>query len=200
MTRLKDLVCGMEFEEKDTRFVTEYDGMKFAFCSYSCQTEFEKDPSRFLRALREPSVKDLMTSDVKFVNGENSILEASKLMSEGNQGCILVLEEGKVVGIVTERDLVKRVLVEAIPVSKVLTKDIMTSPVVTVEPETSIENAAKIMSEYGIRRLPAVKDGNLLGILTSDQIAMSLAREKNFTDNKLNAVARYCVSPAKVYG
>ena len=121
-------------------------------------------------------------------------------MSEENQSCILVVEQGKVIGIVTERDLVKRVLAEGFPASKVLTKDVMTSPVITVEPSATVENAARIMSQYGIRRLPVVKDGALLGLLTSDQIAMDLAREKKFSDSRLNAVARYCVSPAKIYG
>lgn len=189
----------MEIEERDARFVSEYEGRKFVFCSYSCQSEFEKDPQKFLITSEETLVKDLMTTDVKFVNGDSLIVEASKIMSEGNLGCVLVIESGSIIGILTESDLVKRVLAESFQASKVLAKDVMSSPVVSVEPESTIEDSAKIMSQYGIRKLPVVKDGALRGLLTADQIAMNLAREKDFSDHRLNAVARYCVSPAQVY-
>jgi len=99
------------------------------------------------------------------------------------------------VGIITEEDLVGKVLAEDISPEKLRAKDIMTAPMISVEPESTVEEASKAMSQYSIRRLPVVKDGALLGLVTAADIAMQMAKEKEFKDHRLNAMANYCVSP-----
>ena len=108
---------------------------------------------------------------------------------------VAVVENGKAIGIITERDLVARVLVEGALVQQILAKDVMSSPLVAVGPEASVEEASRIMSQYAIRRLPVVSGEALVGLITSTDIAMQMAKEKQFKDHRLNALAKYCVSP-----
>lgn len=190
-----DPVCGMELGEEQRGFESEYQGRKFRFCSYACQDDFERNPEKYVRALEPLTVKEIMSTEVDFVESDASALEVAKLMSSKGRGCILVQENGKTVGIITERDFVSKVLSENISAAKLRAGDVMTASLIAVGPESSVEEAAKTMSQYSIRRLPVVKDGALLGLVTAADIAMHMAKEKRFKDHRLNALARYCVSP-----
>ena len=192
---LKDPVCGMELPDGAQEFASDYKGKKFYFCSYACQSEFEKGPDKYATHFEALRVRDLM-ADADFVNSGSSALEAAKKMSGKGSGCVLVVENGKAIGIITERDLVARVLVEGALVQQILAKDVMSSPLVAVGPEASVEEASRIMSQYAIRRLPVVSGEAFVGLITSTDIAMQMAKEKQFKDHRLNALAKYCVSPA----
>lgn len=191
----EDPVCGMEFGDEQKGFEAEYQGKKFYFCSYACQDEFERNPERYVRALEPSTVKEIMSTEVDFVESDASVLDVAKVMSSKGRGCILVQEDGKAVGIITERDLVGKVLSENISPSKLKASDVMTGSLIAVGPESTVEEASKTMSQYSIRRLPVVKDGALLGLVTAADIAMNMAKGKKFKDHRLNALARYCVSP-----
>lgn len=197
----RDSVCGMVLDAAAERFVTDYKAKKFHFCSFTCQAEFEKNPEKYAATFEPTKVKQIMSAEVEVVGSDTSVLEVAKRMSGKGRGCVLVLEGGKAVGMITERDLVGKVLAEDIPPSKLRARDIMTAPIVAVGPETTVEEASKIMSQYSIRRLPVVKEVALVGLITSTDIALRMAKEKEFKDDRLNALARYCVSPqAEPYG
>lgn len=187
----------MEVDEATTSFITELAGSKFYFCSFSCQSEFERNAKKYVAKARPTTVADIMTIEAAEIQGEAPVTDAAKEMAKKGSGCILVTEAGKVVGIVTERDLVRRVLGDGFDPTQVKVKDIMTTPLVTVGPTTSVEDASRIMSQYRVRRLPVVKDGTLVGLITVSDIALLMAKEKGFKDHKLNAIARYCVAPVK---
>jgi CBS domain-containing protein len=115
-------------------------------------------------------VKDVMNRDVEVIDGNISLNEAAKVMFEKKRGCLLVLESGKLSGIVTERDFVWKVVAKGLDSSKLKTREIMSSPIITVDPDTDLAKAAELMVKHGIRRLPVAKDGIIYGIIGPWQI------------------------------
>jgi CBS domain-containing protein len=96
----------------------------------------------------------------------SSIMEAANLMRKENIGCIVVTEDEKPVGIVTERDIVRFVAIHGKGALDSPLSSLMSSPVVTCTPDTAVTKAYVIMYEKRIRRLPVVKNGKLVGIVT----------------------------------
>ena len=116
-------------------------------------------------------VKDVMTSPVVTVDEIAPSNEIAKLMDKNKLGCVIITNEAKKpVGIITERDLVIRVLAKNLVPGTVKAKEIMTSPLVTIEPEATISEAARRMSRLEIRRLGVVYKGNLVGLISSRDI------------------------------
>ena len=116
------------------------------------------------------SVKDYMRKDISTVSTEASATEASKTMLTNKVGYIIVLEKGQPVGIVTERDLVLKVMAEDKNPKEAKVSDCMSSPLVTIEPDKSIEEAVEIMKKHGFRRLPVVKNNIIYGIFTAKDL------------------------------
>jgi CBS domain-containing protein len=116
-------------------------------------------------------VKDVMSSPVVTLDEGATSNEVANLMDENELGCVIVTNKtGKPVGIITERDLVIRVLAQNLKPDAVKAKEIMTSPLVTIEPEATISEAARRMSRLNIRRLGVIYKGNLVGIVSSKDI------------------------------
>ncbi len=116
-------------------------------------------------------VKEVMTRDVCTARKDESLLNASRKMLEYGVGSIIIVEDGKPVGIVTERDILKKVVARNKVPSKVKLEEIMSSPLITIKPTTSLREATDIMRKRGIRRLPIIDDsGNLIGIITDNDI------------------------------
>src|SRR5713101_2851685 len=112
------------------------------------------------------SVADLMVKDVLTVDPSVSIGEAAEKMNAANVGAVVVVEDFvRIVGIITERDLLRAVASRA-RAAEARVRQWMTPDPMTIEPETSIEDAAKIMFERNFRHLPVVKDGRSLGIVS----------------------------------
>jgi len=107
-----------------------------------------------------------MVKDVLTVEPTSSIGEAAEKMEAANVGAVVVVEDFvRIVGIVTERDLLRAVAARA-RAAEARVRQWMTPDPLTIEPETSIEEAAKIMFEHNFRHLPVVKDGRSLGIVS----------------------------------
>ncbi len=115
-------------------------------------------------------VKEVMTREVCTALLEDSLLNASRKMIEYGVGSIVVMENGKPVGIVTEKDMIEKVISRNKVPSEVLLKDIMTYPLIVISPLTSLREAAQIMLRKGIRRLPVVDNDKLVGIITDNDI------------------------------
>jgi CBS domain-containing protein len=116
-------------------------------------------------------VKDVMSSPVVTLDEDATSNKAANLMADNELGCVIVTNKaGKPVGIITERDLVIRVLAKNLVPDAVKAKEIMTSPLVTIEPEATISEAARRMSRLNIRRLGVVYKGNLVGLVSSKDI------------------------------
>ena len=135
-----------------------------------------------------PTVKDLMTKNVVTIDSNKTVAEAAVLMSENDIGDLVIMENNTPVGIVTERDFVRRVLAEKKPLSTKVS-EVMTTPLKVIDPEAPIKEAARRMVNRKIRRLPVIKDNKLVGILTAADFAKHLSK-KTLTDDILEAMGR----------
>jgi CBS-domain-containing membrane protein len=112
------------------------------------------------------SVADLMVKDVLTVEPSDTIGEAAEKMHAANVGAIVVVEDyARVVGIVTERDLL-RAVAQRVRAAEARVRQWMTVDPVTIGPDTTIEEAARIMFDHNFRHLPVVEDGRALGIVS----------------------------------
>ena len=119
----------------------------------------------------EVKVEDVMSSPVVTIKETDSVLTAAKLMKKHKIGCVVVLDKtGKPHGLITERDVVRRVTALDLLPSKVQAGKSMTKPAVTIAPSVNVTEAAKKMREVKIRRLIVVEDSKLKGIVTSNDI------------------------------
>lgn len=119
---------------------------------------------------RTISVRDAMTTNVLTAGPNMTVARAAKLMAERGVGSIVVVKGKKPVGILTERDLLMKVLGPDLKPSRIKVGKIMSSPLTTVGPDTDITEAARLMAKNRIRRLPVVERGNLVGILSASDI------------------------------
>jgi predicted transcriptional regulator len=112
-------------------------------------------------------VKDYMRKEISTISTEASATEASKTMSTNNVGYLIALDKGKPIGIVTEKDLVQKVLAKEQNPIEIKVSNCMSSPLVTIDPDKSIEEAVETMKKHGFRRLPVVKNDIIYGIFTA---------------------------------
>lgn len=120
-------------------------------------------------------VKDVMTKNVITTESSISAKEAAELMAKYNIGCLIVVKEGKPVGIVTERDMLKRVLLQFRDPRLARVNDIMSAPLIASNSETELREALKLMNERRIKKLPIVEGSHLIGLLTITDVVRSTA-------------------------
>lgn len=147
--------------------------------------------------LDQTLVRDVMVTDVHVVSPSMSVEETAAVMEKEGHGCVVVVDEGIAVGLVTERDIVHRITAAGVNPAKVRVQDVMSSPLITIAPEATIREAAEKMSAYEIRRIVvATEDGRLVGLLTAGDIAKWLAKRADYSDPALNAIARLKIPSA----
>ena len=116
-------------------------------------------------------VKDVMVTNVATVDIGVNIRKAVERMNNLEIGCLVVLEKGNFAGILTERDVLKRVLAKARNPDKTLVGDVMSKPLTVVSPEASLEEALELMFEKRVKKLIVAKDKELVGLITMTDIA-----------------------------
>ncbi len=114
--------------------------------------------------------KDIMTRPVIAEDEEVLVTKIAKDMAERGVGCVVITSEGKPAGIITDRDIVSRVLLRNRRASEVKAKEIMSSPLITIEPQTSVKEACELVAEKGIKRLPVVENDVLIGVVSIGNI------------------------------
>ncbi len=140
----------------------------------------------------EPNVAKMMSKSVLAMELNTNAKDCAKAMAKRGVSCAVITQGGSAMGIVTERDLVSKVLSESIDARNVLVRDIMSTPLITVSPSASLSNAAEIMAQYRVRRLVVVdRNGTLVGIVTTGDIARTLAEKHGYREATFNAMARY---------
>ena len=116
-------------------------------------------------------VKDAMSSPVFTVDEKLSVDKAATLMDQHELGCVIVTgKDEKPIGIITERDLVSRVVAKNVLPHKLKAKEVMSTPLMTISSETTLSETARAMSRLNIRRLGVMYKGNLVGIISSKDI------------------------------
>lgn len=118
-------------------------------------------------------VEDIMAKNVKTIEERGTVREAAELMNKHNIGCLVVIKKEKPVGIVTERDMLRRVILEV--VDPVFTKvhEVMTKPLVFGKLGMSVEEASSFMREKKIKKLPIVNNGRVVGLVTTTDFVRS---------------------------
>ena len=136
-----------------------------------------------------PSVKDIMTKTVITVGVDCSVFEAAELMNSKEIGSLVIVQGEAPVGIITERDIVRRIVAKKLPYETKVS-EIMTTQPVTVDPDMSLKDAARLMSTNKIRRLPVVKQNKLVGIVVASDFVRNVGK-KTVTEEILDAMGRY---------
>lgn len=130
-------------------------------------------------------LKDIMTKEVATLHAEDTVQAAAHLMKQYNIGSVPVCSGEEVIGIITDRDIAVRSVAEGENFKNQKVREIMTSNPVIVNQEMDIHDAARIMSERQIRRLPVVDKKNIVGIISLGDIAV----ESNLHDNAGEALS-----------
>jgi CBS domain-containing protein len=125
------------------------------------------------------TVRDAMTPSVRTASPSQSLAEAAQLMKSDDVGSIPIVEEGRLVGIVTDRDIAIRAVAEGVDPSAVTIADVASRDLVTVEPDQDLDEALALMARHQVRRLPVVEeDGRLVGILAQADVALEATEKK----------------------
>ena len=125
-------------------------------------------------------VKEAMSKVVRTMRPDATVKEAAQEMNKYRVGSLIVISGiGKLEGILTERDILRGVTAEGLRSSEVRVSEIMTRKVVVVSSDTSLEEAADVMTKYKIKKLPVMEEGSLVGIITSTDL---ISYEKNLIE------------------
>ena len=120
-------------------------------------------------------------SEVLQIEASATVFDAIKRMVESNVGALLVTDGGRVTGIVTERDYLRRVTLEGRTEKETLVREIMSAPLVYVTPETTVEECMAVMTERRIRHVPVFADGReLVGIVSIGDLVKFQSKEQSF--------------------
>jgi CBS domain-containing protein len=126
------------------------------------------------------NIRDVMTSNPRTVSPEDSIQNAARIMRDEDTGVVPVVENGRAVGIVTDRDIVVRAVADGELNRPV--RDIVSGDVVTARPDMSTKEAAQLMSDHQVRRLPVVENERLVGIVSIGDLAVKEGSDKRVGD------------------
>jgi len=119
-------------------------------------------------------IEQVMQQDVRTIAPERSIVDAARHMRSFGIGCLVVVDDGKVKGIITDRDVVIRAVTHGHDVNRSTVGQNMTSPVITIPRDTDLLDAARLMAEKGVRRLPVVDGERLVGLVSYSDIARAI--------------------------
>jgi CBS domain-containing protein len=115
-------------------------------------------------------VKEIMRSDVKTARPDSAVSHVVEKMNRFDIGSIVIVQEKRPIGIITERDVLRKVVEHCLDPSVCKAKEIMTAPIVTLEEGSSVSDAMKLMAGRGIKRLPVVRNQELVGIVTATDL------------------------------
>lgn len=117
------------------------------------------------------SIKEVMTRDVRACEPNATVAEAAKVMAQEDVGPVPIVEDGRLVGIVTDRDIAVRVVAEGRDPNATTVREIASTELVTVTPDDDLDEALNLLAERQVRRLPVVEGDRLVGIVAQADIA-----------------------------
>jgi CBS domain-containing protein len=139
------------------------------------------------------TIRDILRSkgnDVFTVEAEATVFEALEKMAEKNIGALVVSSGGKMIGIISERDYARRVILRGLSSPKTLVKDIMTHDVCYARPEQSIEDCMAVITEKRCRHLPVLENGSMVGMVSIGDLVKASIAEKEFIIGQLENYIR----------
>jgi CBS domain-containing protein len=135
-------------------------------------------------------LKAIHNQHVHTIGPDQMVLEALRVMAEKNIGALPVIEEGQVVGVISERDYARKIVLQGRSSIGTSVRAIMSSPVVTVNSHQSIETCMGVMTDSHLRHLPVVEDGQLLGLLSIGDLIKEAIAEQADLIRKLEQYTR----------
>jgi len=131
-------------------------------------------------------IKSVMTRNIATISADAPVLRAAKQMSDKTISCVVVVKGKQPLGILTERDLIHRIIVKCRDPKKTTVSDVMTAPVISVPPESDLVPTGELMKKKKIRRFPVTNDkGELIGLVTQTDILEGVLRLIKHIDWKL---------------
>jgi CBS domain-containing protein len=128
------------------------------------------------------TVEEIMTHDPRTVDAGDPVTEAARQMRDGDIGDVIVVENGQLNSIVTDRDIVIRAIADGRDPDSTTVGEVCTTDLTTLEPEQSLDEAVRTMREQDIRRLPVVKHGRPVGILSLGDLALEREPDSALAD------------------
>jgi CBS domain-containing protein len=127
------------------------------------------------------NIRDVMTPNPRTVSPNDSIQSAARVMRDEDTGAVPVVENGRTVGMITDRDIVVRAIADGSELDTPV-RGLVTGTLVSVTPDMSTREATDLMSEYQIRRLPVIENERLVGIVSIGDLAVKEGRDKRTGD------------------
>jgi CBS domain-containing protein len=146
-------------------------------------------------------VKEIMSPNPLTISADATVMQVAKAMEKHDSSCVFVKSKGKIVGIITERDITRRVVGKGASAKKTKVKSVMTSRIVVTPPDASIEEALKVMTTNKVRRLPVVDEkGDMVGLVGTADVAKALAEKAGYSTSLISAMTKETPPPTGVYG
>ena len=120
-------------------------------------------------------VREHMTTKIVSASSSDSVQNIAKIMKKKRISAILIIDDDRLVGIVTERDFVSKVVADCLDPKTITAKDVMSSDIISGDPEMNIIKAATLMTEHKIKKLPVIDDGHLVGLVTQTDLMKLLS-------------------------
>jgi len=117
------------------------------------------------------TIKEVMTRDVRACEPNATVADAAKVMAQEDVGPVPIVEDGRLVGIVTDRDIVVRVVAEGRDPNATRVREIASTELVTVSPDDDLDEALNLLAQRQVRRLPVVEGDRLVGIVAQADVA-----------------------------
>jgi CBS domain-containing protein len=133
---------------------------------------------------------DEKSGDIHSVHPDDSVFDAIKKLANANIGSLIVIEDGRPVGIFTERDYARSVVLQGKSSPTTPIRDIMTTRVIYVKPEQTVEECMAIMTDKHIRHLPVLSDDKLVGMISIGDLVKSIIEDQKFTIEQLETFIR----------
>ena len=134
------------------------------------------------RFRHDQSVGEIMTKDVSTLESSSKITEAARLMRDKDTGAIIIADGGDIRGLLTDRDIAVRAIAEGRSPDETTVGEIASTDLVSLEPNSTIDDAVKAMREANVRRLPVVEGGSPVGIISLGDLAMARDEESALAD------------------
>ena len=131
------------------------------------------------------NILDSKGNDIWHIAPDDSVLDAVKMMAEKGVGALLVMNDANLVGIVSERDYARKVILKGRSSKKTPVKDIMTAEIISARPEQPVEECMVLMTENRIRHLPILQDEKVVGVLSIGDLVKAIIEEQHFTIKQL---------------
>ena len=130
-------------------------------------------------------VLDQKGHDVHVIQPDASVFDALKIMAENNIGSLVVLEDGKLVGVVTERHYAREIVLKGRTSPRTLVREIMSAEVICARPDQSVDECMAVMTAKAVRHLPVLERGRLVGIVSIGDMVKSVIGDQKFTIEQL---------------